>query len=209
MNHRRKGLLLALVFGVAVIIVGVVPSTLAYIMAKSDTMVNTFTAPYFQPDGDSALIAVHKTVDNMGFKTIGPEGFHFALYDEAKDETIYMTTDETGYASVLIPFSDADIGKSYTYRLSEVNDGREEVTYSEVVYTVTISVTVNTENDIVTELMLDGQPVRQIVAEFENVYGSAELPHTGDDSRIALYALLLLASCAGIIVLIKIKNRAA
>ena len=206
MNNRGKGLFLALVFGVAIIIGSFVPSTLAYIMAKSDTLKNTFTAPYFPPNGDGAMIAVHKTVNNIGLKMIGPEGFCFALYNEADGKTIYMTTDETGYASVILPFADEHVGKTYTYLLSEVNDKREDVTYSEKVYTVTIDVAVNEDYQIVTSLLLDGKPIEQIVAEFENTYGSVILPVTGDNSQMLQMLFMLLAGCAGIIVLKRKKG---
>lgn len=203
MNIRRPWLALALLFSVVVVIGVAIPSSLAYLTAQSDTLVNTFTAPYFPPEPASVEVRVHKTVHNIGTESIGPEGFRFTLQNTQNDEAFTLTADANGFASVTLPFSDADLGKTHTYRLQEINDGRANVTYSDQVYTIEITLSVNAQNQIVVSARVDGQPVQQIVTVFENVYNAGIIvPPTGDDTPIALYLALMLFSGAGVAVLL-------
>lgn len=203
MNIRRLWVKLALLFVVAATVGFAIPTTLAYLTAQSDTLVNTFTAPYFPPESASVEVRVHKTVHNIGTESIGPEGFQFKLQNTQNDEAFTLTVNANGLASVTLPFCDADLGKTHTYRLYEINDGRENVTYSDRVYTIEITLSVNAQNQIVASARVDGQPVQQIVTVFENVYNAGIiLPPTGDDTPIALCLALMLFSGAGLVVLL-------
>lgn len=207
MNIRRLWVKLALLFVVAAVIGFAIPTTVAYLTAQSDTLINTFTAPYFLPEPVSVEVRVHKTVHNIGTESIGPEGFQFKLQNTQNDEVFPLTTDANGFASVTLPFSDADLGKNHTYLLQEINDGRENVTYSDQVYTIEITLSVNAQNQIVASARVDGQPVQQIVAMFENEYNAGiVVPPTGDDTPIARYLALMLISSAGLVLLLTKRN---
>lgn len=207
MNIRRLWVKLALLFLLSASIGFAIPTTLAYLTAQSDTLINTFTAPYFPPEPASVEVRVHKTVHNIGTESIGPEGFRFTLQNTQNNETFPLTTDANGFASVTLPFSDADLGQTHTYRLYEINDGRENVTYSDQVYTIEITLSVNADNQIVASACVDGQPVQQIVTVFENEYNAGIiLPPTGDHTPIALYLALMLISGAGLVVLLTKRN---
>lgn len=136
-------------------------------------------------------------------ESIGLEGFRFTLQNAQNAEAFTLTTDANGAASVTLPFSDADLGQTHTYRLYEINDGRAHVTYSDQVYTIEITLSVNANNQIVASVRVDGQPVQQVVAVFENEYNAGIiLPPTGDDTPIVFYLALMLISGAGLVVLL-------
>ena len=210
MNIRRLWVRLVLLFVVAAVAGYAIPTTLAYVAARSSTLYNTFGAPYFTPESTSVEVSVHKTVHNVGTETISPEGFQFALVNTQNGETITLTANENGFDSAALYFSDADIGKTCVYHLYEVNDGRAGVTYSEKVYTIEITLSVNADNQVVASVTVDGQPVQQIAAEFENIcnVGIAP-PPTGDATPVALYMALALTSAAAMaILLMRRKGRA-
>ena len=203
MNIRRLWVKLALLFMASAVIGFAIPATLAYLTAQSDTLVNTFDAPYFPPEPTSVEVRVHKTVHNIGMESIGPEGFQFKLQSAQNNETFTLTADANGCASVILPFSDADLGKTHTYRLSEINDGRENVIYSDQFYTIEVSLSVNAANQMVASVTVDGRPVQQVIAVFENTYNAGTtVPPTGDQAQIGLYAALMLLSGAGMLILL-------
>lgn len=207
MNIRRLWVKLALLFVMAAAVGFAIPTTLAYITAQSDTLVNTFDAPYFPPAAANVEVRVHKTVRNIGTESISPEDFRFMLQDTQSGEAFTLITDANGYAAVTLPFSDADLGKTHTYRLYEMDDARENVIYSDAVYTIEITLTVDAQNRIVASASMNGKPVQQIVAEFENIGNAGgALPHTGDTADIRLYVVLMLISAAGMIILLPKRN---
>lgn len=211
MNIRRLWVILAMLFVTAASVGFAVPATLAYQTAKTETLVNTFTLLRYPPSETSVDVSVRKEVRSIGTQSIGPEGFHFKLQNTQSNESFTLTTDANGFASVTLPFSDADIGKNHTYRLVEINDGRENVNYSDQVYIIQIEITVDAQNQTVASVCVDGVPVEQIVAVFENEYNAGDviLPPTGDDTNLELYIALLFVSCAGLALLMtKWKCRA-
>ena len=209
MNIRKPALMLAILFSVALVVGFMAPATLAYIANRTGSLVNTFDSPYFTPDGSNVLVAVKKTVHSTGLTSIGPEGFQFVLENTGNQERIILTADKNGDASVILPFSDADAGKTYVYCLKEINDGRENVVYSEQEYVISISVEVNTDNKVVASTMLDGVPVNAVCAAFQNNYfGLQPPPPTGDSQHPLMYLMVMVLSGGLICTLLK-KRRAA
>lgn len=201
MKIRRSRLVLAVLLGAWLAVGFCVPAALAHLTDQTGTMVNSFDGLEFAPEDMRVEVQIKKTVINSGADSIGPEDFRFALYDEDAAETIELTTDADGFASALISLVDCQINKTYTYRLSEIDDGRSGVTYSDKIYAIEIRLGVDQEYHIKPELKLDGMPVGEIVAAFENEYTSMALPDTGDHSSLALYAALLLSGSALLILL--------
>lgn len=208
MNIHRSWVRLALLFLLAAVVGFAIPSTLAYITAQSDTLVNTFEAPYFPPEGTGVEVRIQKTVLNSGTESIGPGGFRFGLQHAQSSEPVILTSDVDGYASIILPFTDVDLGQTHVYHLYEINDGRANVTYSNKVYTIEITLSVDAENRIVADASVDGVPVEQIIAAFENTYYEGIiLPPTGDECNVALYVVLMLLSGAGLVILLTRRNR--
>ncbi|MBQ7108448.1 MAG: LPXTG cell wall anchor domain-containing protein [Clostridia bacterium] len=136
------------------------------------------------------------------------DGFQFllnALADGVADTTI--KTDENSKAKFNLTFTEEDIGKTYTYTITEVNGGKENVTYSEARYTVTVAIELNENNQLVATLTKNGENTEAVVAEFENVYDYTPEPpvdpetpepptnpETGDSNNLYLLFALLFIS---------------
>jgi len=205
-NIRRSWLWLALLFSAALVIGFAIPTSLAYLTAQSNTLLNTFDAPYFAPDGTEVTVRVHKTVLNTRPQTLSPEGFTFTLLCNETGETIPLTADANGNAYTVLVFDASDVDKTYTYQLSEVNDGREYVTYSENVYNIRIALTADSENKLTADIAMNGETVESLLAAFENIYAPPAVPHTGDGCHPMLYLLLAAFSGAGMLLLRKKRH---
>lgn len=142
-------------------------------------------------------IRIHKTVVNMGTDTITAEGFEFllkALNDEA--EGITVLSDAEGDARFTLIFTEDDIGKTYRYTLTEVDRGRDHVTYSTAEYAITIAIKLDQQTNMLTaDLTLNEVETAELVAEFENIYKyTPSLPPTGDNAGLGMWAVLMLIS---------------
>jgi len=173
-----------------------VSSSLAYLTARTGTLKNTFCVDVA---AEAVRVPVHvrKKVTSLHSRTISPEGFRFALESE-DGETITLAADRDGLASAELVFTLADLGKTHTYRLYEIDDGRENVIYSEAEYVIEIDVYVDSGRQIAAAARVNGMPAERIEAQFENVFAIAALPPTGDSACIGVHALLLAASAAGL-----------
>ncbi len=180
------------------------PATLAYIIVESPSLVNTFTVPALPSAEEVAVeVRVHKTVLSSGKETIGPQGFHFILENAQTGAQQTITTGVTGYGSLTLAFSEADAGKTHSFRLYEVNDGREKVSYSEIVYNLAIAVGFDAQQNVLTAApSVNGESVKAILAEFENIYAaSSDVPATDDAAPVMLWLLALLLSGGALLLL--------
>ncbi len=160
----------------------------------------------FIPDPENIKVNVNidKTVVNTGKQTMGPEGFEFVLdSDIANVEDIKVKTDEKGKAVIALEFSKADIGKTYTYKLRETNDGREYVQYSKTEYAISIAITHDkSTNKLVATIKVDNKAADTVDASFENVYsGIPESPQTGYNGNIGMWAVMLFISGGAVLTL--------
>jgi len=205
MNTRRSWFTLALLLCVLATIAVSMPSSLAYIASRSQAVENTFTVGDLPADEVSVPVLVNKKVNSTSGEILSPEGFRFALEPKSGGERRILTADERGMASAELVFTRADLGNTYAYRLYEINDGRERVTYSDAEYAVEIDVLMGEDHGVTAAVRVGGRAAQRIEAEFVNVYHGAEaapaLPVTGDDSRLGLYTMLMLAGAAGWIIL--------
>ncbi|MEE1145113.1 MAG: FctA domain-containing protein, partial [Acutalibacteraceae bacterium] len=130
---------------------------------------NTYTP---KPDDINVEFKVHKTVINQGTEVIGPEDFEFRLEDILSGGRDYQTvkSDANGEAAFNLTFSEDDIGKIFCYKLTEVNDGKENVQYSTAEYLITVEISLDANNNLVATLTQNDTVVGAVVAEFENVY---------------------------------------
>lgn len=173
--------------------------------AISVTFNNTFVPPVvIDPDPITVQIGVDKIVNNIGKATHGKGGFQFVLKNTATSEGLGATSDNNGNASFSLTFTKADIGKTYTYALSETNQGFAGMTYDTDVHKITITVSLNESNELVGALTMDGKRVDALGATFENTY-DADIPHTpqtGDNSNLTLWFILMVVSGSMLIALI-------
>ena len=170
------------------------------------TFNNVFTP---KPEDITVDLGVVKTVVNKGSEKIGPDGFEFVLEDMATGEKWNVKSDAAGNAKFSLGYTEDDIGKTYTYKLAEVNGGKANVSYSTAEYTITVAIELNANNELVATLTKNGENVAEVVAEFENVYDYTPVPdpdpeypdspQTGDNIRLHLWFALLFVSSGGII----------
>ena len=167
-----------------------------------------FTNVYTPKPADITVdIEVNKTVVNKGTESIGPEGFRFLLQElvEGAEGTL-VTSDAEGKGKYTLTFTEEDIGKTFQYTLYEVNDGLENVTYSDALYTITIAVTLRQDtNELVATVSVNEEVVEQAVAVFENIYDYTPVipdnPKTGDEANLMLWTAMTILSGGAVITL--------
>ena len=205
MNIRRW-VKLALLFSAAVVLGIAIPVTLSYVFDVTDPLVNTFVPPAGIHDENTVEILVDKTVVNKGEAMITAEGFTFLLENTTTGESLTATSSKDGQARFLLSFLGADAG-SHTFRLTEVNDGLEGVTYSTAEYLVRVDVAI-VDGHAQRALYLDDQLVDKVQVGFTNIFDTAQIPDTGDHTPVVIFAVLLLVSGAALALLLK-KRRTA
>lgn len=172
--------------------------------AVTVTFNNTFVPPVVpDPNPITVQIGVDKIVNNIGEATHGKGGFQFVLKNTATSEGLGATSADNGKASFSLTFTKADIGKTYTYELSETNQGFVGMTYDTDVHEITIAVSLNENNELVAALTMDGKSVDTLSATFENTYDAEipDAPPTGDNSHLTLWFILMIVSGSALVAL--------
>lgn len=170
--------------------------------AQSVTFENTYIP---DPQDVPVPIKVQKTVKNLGSQSMGPEGFEFLLENRTLGGTQTATSDANGQAAFTLTFTKADIGKTYAYRLTEVNGGNANVEYSKAVYDITVAITLSDENALIADITENGVETAEVVASFENIHRDPP-PHIQrtpktSDTDLTLWIAMLIISCGGVITL--------
>lgn len=154
-----------------------------------------FNNAYTIPEDISVSIAANKTVKNSGSKAIGPENFSFKLEGEGLNLT--AKSDTSGKAAFDLKFSYKDIGKTFKYTLSEINDNREGVTYSAAVYELAVTVSLSEQNELVADVTVNGSAYSDSSIAFENIYKSSlDTPETGERTHHIIYIAIISSACA-------------
>lgn len=204
---QHKWLRLVLLFSVIAVIGASIPFTLSFVFDRSEKLQNTFVPPGGLNEQTAVVITVDKNVTNLGSEKIGPEGFVFILENTATGEKQTLTSDVNGYAVFEIPYTGLDTGKTYHYTLHEQNDHRTGVTYSDIVYTIDVTLAMVNDKPVAT-VLLNGVETANCTAVFENVYKVEETPVTGDPAQLALMLCLMFASASAMIILVrKLRTR--
>ncbi len=173
--------------------------------AESIAFKNVYTP---KPQDITLDVSVNKTVKNIGSEKLSPENFEFVLKGDGNKTEQKLKTDKDGKLVFSLNYTEDDIGKTYHYTVKEVNDKRENVKYSEVVYKLSVAVTLGNDNTLQTALLVDEQAVEELVLGFENVYDytpeqtqppqDPESPKTGDNFNINLWLAILFVSGVGL-----------
>lgn len=165
---------------------------------------NTFVPPVIpDPDSITVNVTVNKKVTNTGKVSIGPDGFEFVLENLLTQEKKSLDSDGNGKAVFALTFTKADVGKAYTYKLSETNEGVVGMTYDTDVYEITVAITLNDNNVLVATATVGGQAAENIVAEFQNTYhaDTPVAPPTGDNSNLTFWFIMMIVSGTTLIIL--------
>lgn len=192
------------------------PAAFAFVEDSTQTLVNTFVpgtgvtpGPGPGPGGEDEVVyvsvAVQKVVYNAGETAIGPEGFHFVLENRETGDGPVIESAADGWAQFLLEFDSADVGKTFEYMVYEINDGRENVTYSTQTYSVVV--TVGYDGALTATVTVNGE--ENAVAVFRNVYddGSVPPPPTGDKANLLLYAAMMAGGVVGLRAVLPRKRR--
>ncbi len=152
-------------------------------------------ANVYNPLTVSVELGVNKTIDSKQEKTIGAEGFNFVLTKDGVT-VLEAATDKNGKASFTLNYSEADVGKTYTYILSEVNGGLAGITYDKSEYLFEITVDYDENGDLVATVTKNQSAENAYTADFVNIY---EIVEPGDNtSFISRIALLFISGGAAI-----------
>ncbi len=157
----------------------------------------SFTNVYVkQPDDLAVLFGIQKTVNNLGSETIGPEDFLFQLEDLDTGEKQTVVSDSAGAAVFGLMYSEADAGKVFRYKITEVNDGREDVKYSQAEYLVEVSIILGQDNELTAAIRVDEAEVDTVLCQFVNEYGKGDdgPPYTADSGMLFMWMALLFVS---------------
>ena len=155
----------------------------------------------FTPAAVSVNITAEKKVTNHTAKVMGVDGFTFRLTDGQKEVTAVSGTD--GLAKFALEYTAADIGKTYTYKLSEVKGEIAEMTYDETVYEITVTVS---QDATTGELKVAVSRTENAV--FTNVYGTyEEPPKTGDSFRLTMWTAMLSVSALAMLAVLVIGKQ--
>ena len=173
------------------------------------TFNNTFVPVITEPDDIVVNVVVNKTVKNLGTSFISPAGFEFILEDTKSFEKKALKSDANGNAVFSLPFTAADVGKTYTYHLFETNNGITGVTYDTKVYVISVSIHVDGNNGLMATVKVDGETTENVMAKFENTYDVRRpgAPQTGDDNKLAFWFLMMLVSGTACIAIVFLDKR--
>ncbi len=162
-------------------------------LVEKITFQNKYTP---KPEDVAVSILVEKTVESTGDKTVSPEGFSFLL-ERADGNKLTVKSDAQGKAQFDLTFTEADIGKTYTYKLTEINDGQAHIKYSKAQYDISITVSLTEANELVAAVTVGEKPVDTAVCEFINEYDY--IPKTGDTMNLSLWLAVLFVSGSGVL----------
>ena len=129
------------------------------------------------PDGEEIEVElnVEATVNNLGNVTLSPEGFQYLLKRAGSDDTITLTTDASGKASIAFTFNKKHLGVTYVYLLSPIAGDKEHVTYDDTVYSFNITIVQDpVTNKLAAKLIIDGKEADELAVQFENTYDYSE-----------------------------------
>lgn len=113
-------------------------------------------------------------VKNIGDYTLSPEGFEYVLVNTETGEEIKLKTDANGKLTYDLNYTENDIGKTFNYIIKVVNDGKENVTYTDKEYQVTVKVDLDENNKLFHTIYVDGVETTNTQFEFENIYDKSD-----------------------------------
>ena len=116
-------------------------------------------------------VDVTKELVNSYAAQIGKDGFKFQLVNKADSQDIVtVTSNAQGKASFTKKYTEKDIGKTFTYEISEINTGIGDIDYSDKTYTLTVTVGLNTAGQLIATVKLDGTETASPAVTFTNTY---------------------------------------
>lgn len=206
MNKKFK--ILALLVAIVALIFCQVNTTLCYIVTETPSITNMFV-PVANFEDVTVNININKTVNNTGNFSITPEGFEFVLENTLNGEKISVKSNELGVAIIPLTFTQKDVGKEFSYKLSEVNSGIKDLEYDTTVYDIIITISSNIDNNLIPTVKINGEEVADATVTFENIYhsnGTSPAPPTKSDTAAIPMIMMFISGCVLIRVAIADKR---
>ncbi len=201
MGKSRVARRAAIVLSFIMLIVSAVNTTYGYIVTLTDPIVNVFEPEEQEPekpnkDSVSVNIGIEKTVKNTGAIDRSPEGFEFVLKNTDTGAKRSVTSDVDGNARFVLRYDEDDVGKTYTYKVYELDEGAKGITYDTREYTVSITVKRTVTGSLVAVKELDGVKVSTLTVSFENIYHNDgdSSPDTYDGSKMSFWLVSFVLS---------------
>ena len=166
---------------------------------------NTFVPPVVpDPDPITVLIGIDKIVHNVGDEDHGLAGFEFVLKKTGTSQGVPVVSNDIGKASFTLAFTKDDIGQTYAYKLTETNQGLVGMFYDSHAYQITVSISLDENNELVAALTMDGEKVDALNATFENTYDpdTPVSPPTGDMIDPIFWLVMMVISGSMFIALV-------
>ncbi len=131
---------------------------------------NRFNNAYAPVKGATARLDVEKLMDAAG-GTHTLHGFKFGLYDENNTVIESPVTDSSGKAAFTVNYTPDAAGKTFRYKLKEINNGIHGMTYDPTVYDVAVEIIDNYDGTTraAVSVSLNGAPYTDTV-RFTNCY---------------------------------------
>lgn len=161
----------------------------------------------FTPKAVGTSVEVQKVLVNKSEETVGLNGFVFQLECDGQKQT--LTTGADGKVKFDLSFDATDIGKTYTYKLSEVKGDKAHMTYDAAVYEVKVTVSQAPNTG---ELELAVSRTGTGAFQFTNTYeppvaDEDDPPKTGDESHIGRWTLMMAVSAVGVLTVLVLGKK--
>ncbi|MEX5398586.1 FctA domain-containing protein [Streptococcus sp. ZJ93] len=141
----------------------------AEVTYDGSTKIPTFTNSYEEPKVTPATVELQAKKVLNG-KELGDQQFAFELHQGA-DVLAIVSNSKDGL--IKFPALTFDKEGTYTYTITESNDGQANVSYDGIEKQVTVTVTKNAENQLVVEVAYDG---KNEIPTFTNTYTAPPAP---------------------------------
>ena len=128
-------------------------------------------ANIFTPSPVEMKVNVKKNLVNETDEEMGLDGFEFLLKGGEKEIT--AISNEDGNASFTLEFDAEDIGKTFTYKVTEVDTGIEGMVYSDEEFAFKVTVAVDNLGNLKLYVNEDLAPADSFDVQFTNTYKGA------------------------------------
>ena len=202
--------------------------TLGYGGAKEFKNIEKTVAPVELP------LNIKKTIVEKTSKKHTLSGFKFEIKNVTTGE-VYPekpVSNNDGKTLFNVQYTKADIGKTYTYEIREINTGIKDMTYDTAVYKVEVAVNY-VRDELVLTIKVNGESVEDVELAFKNIYSGkrtkrdpiidpgkdAAVPEyypaptygaggsTGDSANIIAYVAAAFIACVGGAALVFYKRK--
>ena len=133
----------------------------------------TFNNAY-EPPPVPADINIHVTANNViigdSDGVLSADMFQFVLENADTGIETVLTSAKNGKTVFGISFSADDIGKTAHYKMYQLDNGIENVIYSDVVYDIYVTITLGEDNKLIATVICSGVEYANFVGEFETIY---------------------------------------